>query len=240
MKQYIQVIKTMKKNGGYATLGFLNQCVDVSKWKSKTPFASIRRIVQDKRYFFKIRPGLWALNEFKDTVLKKFNLFYEKREEENTFNHTYYQGLVTEIGNLKGYKTFIPNQDKNKLYLEKPLKSVSTIQDIYRFTYDEILNRAKTVDIIWFNGRKFPHAFFEIEHTPNFHNSLGKYHDLQDFYSKFFIVSQKVMKKKFDQIILQNIYERIKNRVKFVDYDFISRWHTKTFEINEIQKKIEI
>lgn len=45
MKQHEVVIKIMKKNGGFATLGFLNQNVDVSSWETKTPFASIRRIV---------------------------------------------------------------------------------------------------------------------------------------------------------------------------------------------------
>jgi hypothetical protein len=64
MKQYEAVIKVMEENGGYATLGYLNQNVlkiDGCKWATKTPFASIRRIVQDNRFFFKIRPGLWAL-----------------------------------------------------------------------------------------------------------------------------------------------------------------------------------
>lgn len=48
MKQYEQVINIMKTNGGFATLGFLNQKTDVSNWESKTPYASIRRIVQDE------------------------------------------------------------------------------------------------------------------------------------------------------------------------------------------------
>jgi len=52
MKQYEQVIDVMKNNGGYATLGFLNHSVNVANWKTKTPYASIRRIVQDERLFF--------------------------------------------------------------------------------------------------------------------------------------------------------------------------------------------
>lgn len=51
MKQYEQVIDVMRKRGGYATLGYLNQNVDVSKWGTRTPYASIRRIVQDDRFF---------------------------------------------------------------------------------------------------------------------------------------------------------------------------------------------
>jgi hypothetical protein len=64
MKQYEAVIKVMEENGGYATLGYLYQNalkVLGCEWKTKTPFASMRRIVQDDRFFFKIKPGLWAL-----------------------------------------------------------------------------------------------------------------------------------------------------------------------------------
>ena len=47
MKQYEAVIQTLEKLGGVATLGQLNQEVFKIKdceWKTKTPFASIRRI----------------------------------------------------------------------------------------------------------------------------------------------------------------------------------------------------
>ncbi len=61
MKQKDYVIEVMRKNGGYATLRQLNSLVDVSTWGTKTPFASIRRIVQLNDEFFRIQPGLWTL-----------------------------------------------------------------------------------------------------------------------------------------------------------------------------------
>lgn len=48
MNQNEAVILTLEKLGGIATLGQLNQEVfkiTEYKWKTKTPFASIRRIV---------------------------------------------------------------------------------------------------------------------------------------------------------------------------------------------------
>jgi len=57
MKQHEAVIKIMEQNGGFATLGQLNhQVLKVSgvEWKTKTPFASIRRIVQDERFFLRL------------------------------------------------------------------------------------------------------------------------------------------------------------------------------------------
>ena len=49
MKQYEAVIETIERLGGVATLGELNREVfkiKDCKWNTKTPFASIRRIVQ--------------------------------------------------------------------------------------------------------------------------------------------------------------------------------------------------
>ena len=63
MKQYEAVIEAMKQHGGYATLGQLYQTapnIPGSEWKTKTPFASIRRIVQVRDDFFKSRSGFFA------------------------------------------------------------------------------------------------------------------------------------------------------------------------------------
>ena len=56
MKQKYYVIDAMRANGGYATLQQLNMLVDFSTWKTKTPEASIRRIVQENDEFFIISP----------------------------------------------------------------------------------------------------------------------------------------------------------------------------------------
>jgi hypothetical protein len=71
MYQYEAVIQVMEENGGFATLGYLYQHtlkIPGCEWGTKTPYASIRRIVQDDRFFFRIKPGLWALNSHKDSV----------------------------------------------------------------------------------------------------------------------------------------------------------------------------
>ncbi len=201
MRQYEAVIKVMEENDGYATLGFLNQNVFKvagCEWKTKTPFASIRRIVQDGRFFFKIRPGLWALKAYKDKlppeILPAEDQPKTKKEE---YSHTYYQGLLVELGNFKKYKTFVPNQDKNKLYLGKKLSEITTVSDIYRFSYEHIVRKAQTVDVLWFNERNLPASLFEIEHSTPINNSLLKFVELQDFYTNFCIVADGVRRKEF-------------------------------------------
>jgi hypothetical protein len=241
MKQYEAVIEVMKSKGGYSTLGNLYQEVfriENVKWGTKTPFASIRRIVQDDRFFFKIKPGLWALKEEKEKVLQLFEIQNKKSEKEVEFNHSYFQGLLLEIGKLRKFNTFIPNQDKNKKYLERPLREFATIEKFYNFTYDHIVDRASTIDVSWFNERKFPQALFEIEYSTDFKNSILKFLELQDFNVDFRIVADKRREKQFFSTMTFTAFKKIENRVKFLPYDLVSELHTKTIELSLIEKEI--
>lgn len=234
MTQHEQVIHAMRDNGGFATFGKLNSLLDFSSWNSKTPEASVRRIVQESPAFFKIRPGLWALTEHKDSVLKKFKLKDGIKLHEENFSHSYYQGLVVEIGNMKKLQTSIPNQDKNKQFLDKPLKDIVSLESIYNFSYPEITAKAKTVDVIWFNERRLPCAFFEIEHSTNIEHSLVKFFEFQDYFSKFYIVADESRYRQFDKLLTQTIFGAIKNRVSFINYDNISSQHTQMYKMARI------
>jgi len=223
MNQTQQVVETMKKLGGAATFGKLNSLMDFSDWKTSTPEASVRRIVQDSPAFFRIRPGLWGLEEQKDEILKKFNIKLDDKDAPNEFSHSYYQGLAVEIGNFKEMKTFIPNQDKNKLFVDRPLKNVANLSEIYQFTYEGLIKYASTVDVTWFNKRKMPNAFFEIEHSTDFKNSLLKFSELQDFNAKFYIVADEYRKKQFNKIVSEySTFESINARVKFLSYESLA------------------
>jgi hypothetical protein len=230
MTQAQQVINTMREIGGFATLGKLNSVVDFSGWKTKTPEASIRRIVQQSPEIFRIRPGLWGLTERKDEILTLLNLSGENNDRRigEKFDHSYYQGLIVEIGNMRSMKTYIPPQDRNKLFLERPLHEAATHNEVLDFTYPGIVNRAKTVDVIWLNERKMPFAFFEVEHSTDIQNSLLKYYELQDFFAKFYIVADERRETKFEEILNRSVFLAIRKRIKFVSYRAIAEQHTNT------------
>lgn len=244
MKQHEAVIKAMEQNGGFAMLGYLNQealKVRGVEWKTKTPFASIRRIVQDERFFFKIKPGLWALRSYRDKLpVEIFPTNIIPKSEQEIFNHSYYQGLLVEIGNLKKYETFVPGQDKNKKFLGKTLAEISSLTDFYQFGYDHIVRKAKTVDVCWFNVRKMPSVFFEVEHSTDIQNSLLKFIELQDYNANFFIVADKVRKAEYAGKLALNAFVPIKQRVQFMDYDKLADWHTKTFEIVSVESNLTL
>ena len=125
-------------------------------------------------------------------------------------------------------------QDKNKLYLNKKLTELTTLKEIYNFSYENIVNKAKNVDAIWFNRRNLPDAFYEVEHSTDFKNSLNKFYELQDFNAKMFIVADLQRKKQFDGVLKDSIYESISKKVKFACYEDIVKQYEKESEIGKI------
>lgn len=220
MKQKDNVILALKNNGGFATLAELYALTNTSTWGTKTPFASIRRILQTNDEFFKIAPGLWGLKDTSKEINQKFST-------DSTFSHAYYQGLIVSIGNLRGFDTFIPAQDKNKTFLHTHLGAITSLDSIYPFSYDTIVQKAKYSDCIWFNERKMPYAFYEVEHSTNIKNSINRFYELQDFRAKFFIVADKRRLNEFENIISESIYKPIKEFVRFADYESIANQYEK-------------
>lgn len=227
MKQYEAVILTMERLGGVATLGQLNQEVfkiNACKWNTKTPYASIRRIVQQDKNIYRIKPGLYGLTRLRKEIEDK-GIYQETEANKNSqeiieFNHTYYQGLLLKIGNFNGMKTFVPNQDKNKVFVNEKLDNIRSLKEIPKFSYPSFIKRSSSIDVIWFNEREMPHSFFEVEHSTDIQNSLLKFNDLQDFYTRMVIVAD--MKRKDEYLnklkysSFTNLYKS--NRVSFLDY----------------------
>lgn len=229
-----QVIETLRQAGGFATLRRLNELVDFSTWKTKTPEATIRRIVQDSNEIFRIQPGLWALEEMRSEIFAKFNLKPGNQKSEEVFSHGYYQGLLVEIGKFQNQKTYIPAQDKGRLFIGQPLGSITDTTELPDFTYDELKRKARTIDVIWFNERKMPSAFYEVEHTTDIKNSLSKYYELQDFHAKFYIVADEIRKREFEDKLHVSMFESIQNRVLFLDYQRVATMYEGLTKIKNV------
>ena len=236
MTQKQQVIETMRNNGGYATFQQLNHLLDFSTWKTKTPQASVRQIVQIHKEFFRIKPGLWALTDCKESVLKKFEIQENDKDSEEMFSHTYYQGMIVELGNMHNYRTFVPNQDKNRLFLEKKLSEIATEKELPPFTTYDLINRAKTVDVIWFNERTMPCRFYEVEHSTNISNSLDKFYELQDYRADFYIVADESRHKQFDSLMERSMYRSIVKYVKFFNYDNLALQYERECSLVGLEK----
>lgn len=239
MKQYEAVIETLERLGGIATLGKLNQEVFKIKdcqWNTKTPFASIRRIVQVRKEIYRIKPGLWALTSHRQELeargIVADNEAGAASEAAKEFNHSYYQGILLEIGNCRGMQTFVPEQDKNKRFAGATLKEVRSLDALPSFSYPELVHRSASIDVIWFNERKMPSHFFEVEHSTDIQNSLLKFFDLQDFYCRMYIVADKRRKEEYERKIHYQAFKPLveNERVQFLDYETLNKQYMVTVE----------
>lgn len=238
MKQHEAVIQTLERLGGQATLAQLNTEVFKIKeceWKTKTPFASIRRIVQTNPEIFKVRPGLWALRSYQ----KRLGLTDYRTTNQTSANfleqsHSYYQGLLVEIGNLRGFDTFIPNQDKNRIFINQPLKNISKLAAIPNYSHESLVKRSSTIDVIWFNNRQMPNSFFEVEHSTDFQNSLNKFNDLQDFYTRMVIVADDNKKNEYTQKLSYRSFDEIRHRINFLNYEaLVKQYEYEVLKANQ-------
>ena len=247
MKQYEAVILTMESLGGIATLQQLNQEVFKIKecaWNTKTPYASIRRIVQQTRGIYKIKPGLYALETHRKQLEANGIVVETDQNKESQilidFNHSYYQGLLLSIGNLKGFNTFAPNQDKNKLFANQRIDNIRSLHEIPTYTYSHFVKRCSTIDVIWFNERNMPDSFFEVEHSTDISNSLQKFNDLQDFHTKMFIVADikryNEYKHKLDYVSFNLI--RKDKRVAFLSYQELEKQYEQIIAKQKFQTLI--
>jgi len=225
MRQYEAVILTMKQLGGVATLGQLYQHVlDVPgcEWQTKTPFASIRRIVQTRKEIYKIKPGLYGLVSKKSEIEQRGILAETSKnrrtKEVAASSHTYYQGILLLVGKMKEYDTFAPRQDSNKVFLDKTIGELRTLDEIPPFSYPQIVRRSQTVDATWFNERRMPAAFFEVEFAGDIQNSLLKFNDLQDFSARMTIVSDSRRRQECRSKLGYASFRDVRDRVKFLDF----------------------
>ena len=244
MTQAQAVIETIDKLGGIATLNQINQHVFEEKdcvWKTKTPFASVRRIVQKTKGIYKIKPGLYALETHRKqleqdgiTVQTEKN---KNSEEVKTFNHSYYQGLLLEIGRMRHLETFVPNQDKNKMFIKTPLGEIRTLKAIPHYSYDYLVERSSTIDVIWFNDHGMPHSFYEIEHSTDIQNSLLKFNDLKDFSARMVIVADEKRYTEFGSKMNYAAFKTLRenSRVAFLSYESLDKQYEQELQKQQME-----
>ncbi len=233
-------MRALEESGGVATLGEIYRralAIPNCRWGTKTPYATIRRILQTRpELFFKIRPGLWGLKAQERQILNQLHIGATATDEqEQRFNHSYFQGLLVEIGKLRGYQTFVPRQDQNKLFLLRKLGTLVSLEKLPPFTYPALVRKAGSIDVVWMNHRGFPEAFFEVEHTTNFISALVKFGEFIDFRVRFRIVADESRKKQFDDTVSQAQFEMIRGLVKFVSYTQVAEYHSRLSALAQVQ-----
>lgn len=157
------------------------------------------------------------------------------------FNHSYYQGIILTIGNLRGLSTFSPNQDKNKPFCNETLGRTRSLDSLPPYSYPEFVDRSSTIDVISLNARNMPQSFFEVEDSTDIQNSLLKFYDLQDFNVRMFIVADAKRKDEYIRKLSLAAFKELREprkRVEFIDYESIIKQYENACEFHIIQSTI--
>lgn len=225
--------KVMLDNGYLASLQRIYK--EFPKYRpltGKTPFKTIQERVQRDRRFTRIGVGLYALTEFLNKIQKPE--IPKKKKERAEFQHARIQGMLLEIGELRQYGTYTP--DKRKLFDGKMLGLITSIKECPPFTFSNIIQQSvKFIDVIWFNERKFPSRAFEIEHSSDFRSALIKFSELQDFTTKFFIVSPKERRQKYETEVGKRAFEPIATRCQFRSYENVEKHYQQLLNYSAVR-----
>lgn len=224
--------KFMFENGYFATLKKLHQEVPkLKKYAGLTPHKTINERVQRDPRFTKISPGLWALTKYLDKLPPNLNPRIPRSEEEKIQQtHSSIQGLLLEIGKSEGFNTYTP--DKNSPYINGRLGNFATLEEMPKFTYEPVVKRVSTIDVIWFNKRGYPCNAIEVEHTTNYRNSLLKFLELQDFVTRMTIVSFQKRIREFEKEIKSVAFREIINRCVFFSYEQIEQIYSLQIKLS--------
>ncbi len=218
------IFKVLEKHNGIATLNNFYEEVPPQIERTKTTDAKhdirgyLRRLKNVKKEIKQIGLSTYALLD-----VKADNIIYEniqKRDfKKEFFNlpkeqiHDYVEGMLIEIGNLKNYQTYTP--DKNIIFNGQQLGDLIAYNTIPNFTYSDILNVVKQIDVIWFKDR-FPYITFDVEFSTQISTALVRANELKNFKTHFYVVADDRKEDLFRTKISSSTFQSIKDNSKFI------------------------
>lgn len=227
--------KVMFENGYYAPLQLIYKEFEEHRpFSGLTPFNTIQAIVQRDKRFTRIGFGVYALTKHLDNLPRVIEP--KTQAEKIGHKHAGIQGMIIEIGNMKGFDTYTP--DRSKIFVNKELGNIATIKECPNFTYERITQSVKFCDVIWFNLRGFPERLFEVEDSTDFRNSLVKFTELQDFKTSFSLVASAGRKAKYDREVSKSAFKSIVNRCHFVNYIDIEQYYSASLNYHKIGQEL--
>lgn len=229
--------KVMLENGYYAPLQLIYKEFEKHRpFSGLTPLNTIQERVQRDKRFTRIGLGVYALTEYLDKLPRVIEP--KTVAEKSGRRHAEIQGMIIEIGNMKGFDTYTP--DRSKVFANKELGNIATIKECPNFTYEKIVHSIKFCDVIWFNPRGFPDRMFEVEDSTDFRGSLVKFAELQDFKTSFNLVASAERKVKYDREVSKSAFKNIVDRCRFVGYADIEQYYSASLNYHKISHELAL
>lgn len=233
------ITKIMEANGGTATLADIYEKIELfypSAKASKDWEAGLRgvlyREIRNNRRFKKIGLSIYALSDYKEDK--------KPTEKDAIRMHSYIEGICLELGIFKKFLTY--TADPSALYRENlPLNKFVSLPSFPIFSYEDIVQEAKRIDVIWFNkqGHLFPQKVFEVvDSIGTLDGAFNRSLQLHNFRTEFYIVAPEKHREKFNHTIKLERYNKFMERFKFINYDEILTLYDNVSKATAIEHKI--
>ena len=115
------------------------------------------------------------------------------------------------------------------------------MNEIPLFSYPEVIQETKRMDVVWFNqkGLHFPQKIFElVDSIGTLNGAFIRCLQLKNFRTEFFIVSPEQHRNKFNLTMNLESYKENSDRFKFINYDEIIELYDNASRVNKIEGKI--
>lgn len=189
------------------------------------------REIKKGRNFKKVGLGIYALKDYKEEPKPTI--------KEKTRMHSYMEGVCLEIGKFKGFDVYTP--DKTALFKDNIfLKDIITLETVPPFTYSEIIEKVKKIDVIWFNkeGLQFPQRAFEVvDAIGTLSDALNRCLQLLYFRTNFLIIGPVEYKDKFLAVINREPYLRFRKNFDYRDYNSVIQFYESSIKQNKIEEE---
>lgn len=233
------IAEVMKANGGIATLSDIYNAItqyyptakDSNKWEAGLRGVLYREIRNNRR-FKKIGLSIYALTDYQEEQ--------KPPKQDAVRMHSFIEGICLELGNFKNYKTY--TADASMVYRDNlRLGKFTTMHDVPDFSYAEILEEVRRIDVIWFNskGLPFPQKVFEVvDSIGTLNGAFNRSLQLNNFRTEFYIVAPEKHRAKYEQTVRLESYSANMDRFKFISYDDIITLYDHASVANRIESQI--
>ena len=228
--------RVLQDNGGAASLSFIYENIEQYYPGAKDPReweAGIRGVLYRDlgKRFKRVGLSLYSLVNYKE----------EKAPTKDKVRmHSFMEGICLEWGNFKNFKTY--TADPSAVYRDNiKLKDIATISELPPFTYPEILQEAKHIDVLWFNPKSFMYPQYAIEVVDSIstlNNAFNRCLQLQNLHTKFIIVAPEKHHEKYNQTLRLETYQREQHRFIFLNYDDLKKIYQHSAQLHELEAKI--
>lgn len=233
------IAKVMEDNGGTASLDIIynNICKYYPNAKKSLNWdAGIRgvlyRAIREGKLFKKIGLSIYALSDYQEEDAPN--------EKDAIRMHSYIEGLCVELGNFKEYLTY--SADPSAHYRDNlNVGNFTTLKTLPDFSYPEITNETRRIDVVWMNrrGLQFPQYVFEVVDSVNTLNgAFNRSLQLRNFRTSFYIVAPEKHRNKFEHTINLETYVKEKERFHFVNYEQIMELYEETAKTTRLNNEI--